>query len=145
MNNLSENSVKTFTINGEPLTNIAQLKQVLANLTGQHTASCEQTEYVADQKRCQEAPLGEERDYARLGTEFIERLSQIANGSDHPDTHHSDAQRLTCAADNFTLEIQYFPDGTALIGWVDTSYGLIYLYHNDKRDRCAAKIGRAHV
>ena len=84
MNNLSENSVKTFTINGEPLTNIAQLKQVLANLTGQHTASCEQTEYVADQKRCQEAPLGEERDYARLGTEFIERLSQIANGSDHP-------------------------------------------------------------
>lgn len=49
MNNLSENSVKTFTINGEPLTNIAQLKQVLANLTGQHTASCEQTEYVADQ------------------------------------------------------------------------------------------------
>lgn len=138
MNNLSENSVKTFTINGEPLTNIAQLKQVLANLTGQHTASCEQTEYVADQKRCQEAPLGEERDYARLGTEFIERLSQIANGSDHPDTHHSDAQRLTCAADNFTLEIQYFPDGTALIGWVDTSYGLIYLYHNDKRDRCAA-------
>ena len=93
MNNLSENSDKTFTINGEPVANIAQLKQVLANLTGQHTASCEQREYVADtgrpgQKGCQEAPLYEEQDYARLGTEFIERLSQIDRKSTRLNSSH---------------------------------------------------------
>lgn len=137
MNILSKNTTKQpFTANGEPITGTKQLEQALDNL-------CAQTQYDAGAKNCcperSEEALCKKLDYARLGTEFTGRIGWLAIGADRSDTIPSGARCLTCTAGSSTLEIQYFSEGAALIGWTDSSMGVIYFYINNYNNWCAAK------
>ena len=149
MSHLTESAIQpstkhSFTINGDPIISAVQLEQTLDNLLRHNDSSLAQTQNATasekhQDERCQETSLCEKQDDAHLRIKFIERISQIANGSDLRDTLPSGARRLTCTADSSTLEIQYFPTGTAMIGWVDTTMGLIYYYINNYENWCTAK------
>lgn len=78
-----------------------------------------------------------DRDYAKIGSAFIHRLRETANAL-NPDQCHdnrvddtADNLHLTFRAGEAFLEIQYFEEGSALIGCAHTYYGQIYYLVND--------------
>lgn len=113
INDTISTSQVRFTINDEAISNISALKQYLNNHLPLQT----------------KLPCAEQNDM-RFLIAFIELISQKANGFENKNTIAPNVQRLTCITDNFTLEIQYFPEGTALIAWLDTYYGKIYYFVN---------------
>ena len=112
INHASTSQVE-FTINDETISNISLLKQYLnKHLPLQATLPCM------------------DQNYASFGIDFLELISQKANGFENKNTISPNAQHLTCMIDNSALEIQYFPEGAALIAWFNT-YGNIYYFVND--------------
>lgn len=78
-----------------------------------------------------------DRDYQKIGSDFIHRLRETANALNSDQCHDN---RVDDAADNLYLtlrvgeaflEIQYFEEGSALIGCIHTYYGQIYYLVND--------------
>lgn len=131
MNNLSETPTKkNFTLNGETITSIAQFEQVLDNmhLPCLNISPCKDLDNPSEEEMA--VPLVEMRDYANLRTKFLEQISLKSDGLPHSSTICADAGQLICTAGSSSLHIQYFPEGTALIAWIDTYSGLIYYFVN---------------
>lgn len=82
-----------------------------------------------------------DRNYAAVSDVFIRRLGETANASDpekYLERFADDAdsnQYLTFRVRDAYLEIQYFEEGCAMIGYCNTFYGSVYYFVNPLPER----------